>query len=421
MSQILLTFPLFWINVAVEFLCKNAAQRRFPAMPDNALVDIDLFAGAGGLALGLKAAGFSPVHLYEKDDHACETLKRNVVPQGTLEAVIHPGRIEDVDWLGTASSVRVLAAGAPCQPFSLGGKHRAQEDGRNLFPEVLRAVRSLRPQAILIENVRGLLREEFQPFFEYLLRCLEFPSLASRKHESWKDHNRRIRQHQCSSSYAPEYIVTWRHLEAADFGVPQARKRIFIIATRTDLPIYRFPWPSHSKAALLRAQSDGVYWERHGIKKRKPVTPIALPENRAFPWVTVRDALLTLPPPETVEAKAWMNHWLIPGARAYAGHGGSSLDWPSKTIKAGVHGVPGGENTVVLDDGSVRYYTLREAARIQTFPDEHLFTGARIHITRQLGNAVPCRLAEQVAKPLFAIFQQITPRGAVNVATCSGN
>lgn len=390
-------------------------------MANSAFVDLDLFAGAGGLALGLRAARFSHVHLYEKDDYACETLKHNIGTKGTLDATIHQGKVEDVHWETAHADVRLLAAGAPCQPFSLGGKHRAQEDGRNLFPEVLRAVRGLRPQAVLIENVRGLLREEFQPFFEYVLRCLEFPSLASRKQESWKDHNRRIRQHQCSSSYVPEYMVTWRLLEAADFGVPQVRKRIFIVATRSDLSMYRFPSPSHSKQALLRAQSDGAYWERHGISKRKPVEAIAKSENGAIPWVTVRDALLTLPAAEEEEAKARMNHWLIPGARVYAGHGGSSLDWPSKTIKAGVHGVPGGENTVVLDDGSVRYYTLREAARIQTFPDQHLFKGARIHVTRQLGNAVPCRLAEQVAKPLFFILEQFSPTGAINVASRSGS
>jgi len=389
-------------------------------MANDGFVDIDLFAGAGGLALGLKAAGLSSVHLYEKDDHACQTLRHNVGPKGTLEATIHQGKVEDIPWTEMPNNVRLLAAGAPCQPFSLGGKHQAQEDGRNLFPEVLRAVRGLRPQAVLIENVRGLLREEFQPFFEYLLRCLEFPALASRKDEDWKDHNRRIRRHQCSSNYAPEYTVTWRLLEAADFGVPQVRKRIFIVATRSDIPTYRFPSPSHSKQALLRAQCDGVYWERHGLKKRRPVTVIAKPENSTDPWVTVRDALLSLPAPALEEDKASMNHWLIPGARTYAGHGGSSLDWPSKTIKAGVHGVPGGENTVVLDDGSVRYYTLREAARIQTFPDLHLFKGARIHVTRQLGNAVPCRLAEQVARPLFAILRQVASRGAVHVSSCSG-
>ncbi len=99
-----------------------------------------------------------------------------------------------------------------------------------------------------------------------------------------------------------------------------------------------------------------------------------------------------------------MNHWRIPGARLYNGHMGSALDMPSKTIKAGVHGVGGGENTVIEDDGAARYYTLRETARIQTFPDEHFFTGARLHVTRQIGNAVPCLLAEALALPLYAML-----------------
>ena len=98
------------------------------------------------------------------------------------------------------------------------------------------------------------------------------------------------------------------------------------------------------------------------------------------------------------------NHWKIPGARAYPGHTGSTLDWPSKTLKAGVHGVPGGENMMVCDNGSLRYYTLREMARIQTFPDGHYFTGARSNVTRQIGNAVPCDLAAAVAAPLRKLF-----------------
>jgi DNA (cytosine-5)-methyltransferase 1 len=105
-----------------------------------------------------------------------------------------------------------------------------------------------------------------------------------------------------------------------------------------------------------------------------------------------------------------MNHWDITGARSYRGHTASKLDWPSKTIKAGVHGVPGGENTFVDDKGRFRYYTLREAARIQTFPDSHVFCGARADITRQIGNAVPCVLAEVIAKPLHFCFGSKGPR-----------
>lgn len=108
-----------------------------------------------------------------------------------------------------------------------------------------------------------------------------------------------------------------------------------------------------------------------------------------------------------------MNHWKVPGARRYAGHAGSVLDLPSKTIKAGVHGVPGGENTFVDDSGKLRYYTLREMARIQTFPDEHFFCGARIHVTRQIGNAVPCDLAAAMARPLYEILVSRQPIKAV--------
>jgi DNA (cytosine-5)-methyltransferase 1 len=135
-------------------------------------LDIDLFAGAGGLALGLRQAGFAPISLYEKDKQACETLRRNAAAKGTLSASVFEGDIKDVAWGALQGNVRLLAAGAPCQPFSFGGKHRAQEDERNLFPEVLRATRTLKPMVVMVENVRGILRDDFQPFFEYILRQL---------------------------------------------------------------------------------------------------------------------------------------------------------------------------------------------------------------------------------------------------------
>lgn len=375
------------------------------------MIDIDLFAGAGGLAVGLRTAGFRPVHLYEIDPSSSNTLRYNIASkQPSLEGVVHEQDVRTLDWRRVAGSglVRLLAAGAPCQPFSLGGKHRAEHDGRNLFPEVVRAIRELRPVAVFLENVRGLLRKAFEPYFDYLLRQIECPSIKPRPHELWQKHDDRIRRHQCSAGYEPEYYVAWRLLEAADFGVGQNRQRVFIVATRRDIPQYRFPQPTHSRSALVRFQRSGKYWERYRIRK-----PDRLPGNGAAegiedgrrPWVTVRDGLLGLPEASSTENASWMNHWLIPGARLYTGHAGSVLDWPSKTIKAGVHGVPGGENIVIDDSGKARYFTLREAARIQSFPDDHYFTGARIHITRQIGNAVPCRLAAAVAVPLFQILE----------------
>jgi DNA (cytosine-5)-methyltransferase 1 len=378
----------------------------------EAVVDLDLFAGAGGLAIGLEMAGFSPARLYELDKHSCATLRTNTKsPEAYLRGKVYEEDVTKIEWAHVGGPIRLLASGTPCQPFSLGGKHLADHDGRNLFPEVTRAVRELRPAAVLLENVKGLLRKSFQPYFEYVLRQLACPSVGPKRRESWQNHNDRIRRHQCSAGYEPEYHVEWRMLDAADFGVPQNRKRVFIVATRYDLPIYRFPTSTHSREALAREQSSGEYWERHGLPRPDIASSNGAlfdfhEENPRLPWVTVRDVFRQLPEAASCEQGAWMNHWLIPGARSYRGHVGSVYDWPSKTIKAGVHGVPGGENTVIEEDGTLRYYTLRETAKLQTFPDTYFFEGARIHVTRQVGNAVPCTLARVVAEPLHDLLWQ---------------
>jgi DNA (cytosine-5)-methyltransferase 1 len=368
-------------------------------------IDVSVFSGAGGMCLGLRAGGFRPSLLYELDQFAWKTLKtNNLVVSDPPAWEEHKGDVRRVDWHLIQQPVRLLAGGVPCQPFSLAGRHRADEDERDGFPEFTRAIRALRPQAVLAENVYGLLREAFRPYFDYILRRLECPSIAPKLDETWQDHDLRIRKHQRSARYEPEYVVTWRVVDAADYGVAQNRRRVFIIATRYDLSGYRFPKPTHSRDALLRAQATEAYWEKRGFWRpddcRNP--KFQEKEDGKLPWVTVFDALNGLPDPARNPQGAWMNHWLIPGAKSYHGHTGSPLHWPSKTIKAGVHGVPGGENTLLLNgNGRVRYYTFREAARIQTFPDDHLFEGGRRQITRQIGNAVPCGLTEQIARPLF--------------------
>jgi len=365
-------------------------------------LDVNLFAGAGGLALGLRRVGLGPTLLFENDANAWSTLKDNKIarrdPPGWER---HKGDVELVRWQEIKRRVRLIAAGVPCQPFSLGGKHLADRDGRNLFPELLRAVRYLRPKAVLVENVQGFLRDGFKPYFEYILRRLEIPSMKARNDELWKSHDRRLRRHQCSAGYEPEYNVVWRLLEAADYGVPQNRRRIFIVATRSDLSVYRFPDPTHSRDALVRSQASGQYWEERSLPMPRRNGKHELPESNGLKaWVTVRDALAGLPEPARNEDDAERNHWLITGARSYHGHDGSKLDWPSKTIKAGVHGVAGGENTVTNQRGTIRYFTLREMARLQTFPDGHVFSGARSQVTRQIGNAIPARLAAAVARHL---------------------
>jgi len=205
-------------------------------------------------------------------------------------------------------------------------------------------------------------------------------------------------------------------VNAADYGVPQKRERVFLVGFRDDLDVeWSFPEPTHSRAALVHAQwISGEYWARHKL----PVPD--LPQNLAgqvekirksrkppatLPWRTVRDAIGGLPDPQSAAALDVPNHQFQDGARAYPGHTGSPLDQPAKTLKSGDHGVPGGENMMVRDDGSVRYFTVRESARLQTFPDGFVFRGSWSESMRQLGNAVPVtlakRVAESVAKKLF--------------------
>ena len=364
-----------------------------------------MFAGAGGLTLGLGAAGIAPSYLFERNPRACATLRANKGKNAdAVVGTVNEQDVRDIDWSLIPRPVRLLAAGPPCQPFSLAGKHQADGDPRNEFPATLRAVRVLQPAVILLENVQGLTRQSFRPYFEYILRQLAYPSVApTSDDENWLTHDGRIASH-ASSCISPEYNIRWSVLNAADYGIPQTRTRVVIIATRVDLPIVELPSPTHSRNALIQAQETAAYWAAHKIAPPTAfITPKRGPalnedtDSKLLPWRTVRDALVGLRQPSNDENDD-LQHWIVPGARLYKGHKGSSLDWPSKTIKAGVHGVAGGENIIHLDDGSFRYFTIREMARMQSFPDSYFFCGPRSRIIGQIGNAVPCGLAEALGK-----------------------
>lgn len=122
------------------------------------------------------------------------------------------------------------------------------------------------------------------------------------------------------------------------------------------------------------------------------------------PWKTVRDALKDVPSPYAKHNIS--DHIFKPGARSYPGHTGSDYDWPSKTIKAGGHGVPGGENMIRFSDGSIRYFTVFEAKRIQTFPDSFVIKGAWGEAMRQIGNAVPVELAKIIGNKIAATLNK---------------
>ena len=202
-------------------------------------------------------------------------------------------------------------------------------------------------------------------------------------------------------------------LNAADYGVPQRRERVVFVGFRDDLGIeWSFPKETHSIDALLWEQfRSGAYSDRHGahlsmhVDERLKARAMRLAERPSLSaWRTVRDALSDIPDPEHAPkaARQFHNHRFQPGARSYPGHTGSPLDLPAKTLKAGVHGVPGGENMLLRPDGSVRYFTVRESARLQTFPDSYRLHGSWSESMRQLGNAVPVELARVIGAGVSA-------------------
>lgn len=382
---------------------------------------IELFAGAGGLGIGAGRAGFHPAAVIEWDKYCCDTIRENkalgVKPVHRWKLV--EGDVRQFDFNSVNGGVDFISGGPPCQPFSLGGKHRGYSDQRDMFPQAVRSVREMQPKAFMFENVKGLTRSTFSAYFEYIRLQLTYPEIVAKDDEDWSEHLARLEKyHTFGKPTGLRYNLLTQVLNAANYGVPQRRERVFFVGFRSDLNVeWSFPKPTHSQDALLWDQvRSGEYWDRHKVAKRhRHVEPramaraIRLDEQPApAAWQTVRDAIHDLPDPEKdVAASAKLhNHRFQPGARSYSGHTGSPLDEPAKTLKAGVHGVPGGENMLLRPDGSIRYFTVRESARLQTFPDDFVFHGSWTETMRQLGNAVPVVLAERIAKDIHRKLHQ---------------
>lgn len=376
------------------------------------LQSLELFTGAGGLALGLSMAGFKPVAVVERDRWACDTIRENQARDFPLvrDWPLFECDVREFDMSVVPEGIDLIAGGPPCQPFSQGGKHRGFSDTRDMLPVMVEFVRKVRPKAFIIENVKGLTRPSFSSYLTYILLQLTHPELAPKPDEEWTDHLARLQTLDTSSPrHGLTYNVVHEVLNAANFGVPQRRERVFIVGFRSDIDArWSFPRETHSLDALLAQQHiTGEYWDRHQIKRTVRNQPLGRFGQRVdrlrqsnllldhAPWRTVRDAIGSMPDPEA-GAGIFRDHRFQPGARTYTGHTGSDLDLPAKTLKAGDHGVPGGENMFVKDDGSVRYFTVRESARLQTFPDGYAFHGAWGEAMRQLGNAVPVSLGRTV-------------------------
>ena len=384
-------------------------------LPDTQPSSVELFSGCGGLALGLSRAGFQHLALVERDRYAAETIAHNTARQ--IHYVRHwpylRADVRDMDWTAFKGA-KAVAGGPPCQPFGIGGQSLGPNDSRDMWPEAVRAVRDIEPLTFAFENVFGLLRDRFAGYVAWVKANLERPHLPRHPGESHQCHLTRL-------SGQPEqnpvrYQVMIQSVNAADFGSPQNRRRILFLGISAQAGISPpMLQRTHSRERLIWDQFvTGQYWERHGLSRGRRQPPPRMDKALAWrltqtnaappglPWVTVRDALRDLGEPDGRNG-----HVFLDGARPYAGHTGSPLDLPAKALKAGDHGVPGGENMLVRDDGSVRYFTQRESARLTGLPDDYNFPGSWTESMRQMGNAVPVHLGEAVGRWLADQVEQV--------------
>lgn len=367
---------------------------------------VELFSGCGGLAMGLSIEGFHHELLVEWDEHAANTVAHNR-RRRTKHVKDWPYVKQDVrtiEWTQYKNKVQVVAGGPPCQPFSVGGKANGDKDARDMWPEAIRAVREIEPDFFVFENVRGLLRPAFADYVAWITAYLANPSVMRKQGETHMAHLARLRRKMSRSPY----FVRVLPVNAADYGAPQKRHRVLIIGVRKDYGIIpELLKPTHSQDRLVWDKwITGEYWDRHGLPRPTAESAPSLEARIAAKlrkhgqrpvesaWVTCRDAFAGLGEPSLRHDIP--NHKFQPGARVYPGHTGSPIDEPAKALKAGVHGVPGGENMLAREDGSVRYFSIREAARLQGLDDQYEFPGSWTESMRQLGNAVPVQLARAI-------------------------
>lgn len=304
---------------------------------------IEICAGAGGQALGLERAGFKHLALVENDESACRTLRLNRPRWNVVEQDVRtfdPSAYQPVD---------LLAGGVPCPPFSVAGLRLGADDDRDLFPEMLRLTRELRPRAVMIENVRGLL----DPAFD--------------------DYRKRL----AAAFRRAGYVLEFRLFNASDFGTPQLRPRVVGIALPPDaFASFRWPEPTTKRFTVGEALRDLMAergWEGADEWANKA--------NKVAPT-------------------------LVGGSKK---HGGPDLG-PSRARNAwaqlGVNASTLAEEAPDPGFDGMPRLTVRMAAVVQGFPEEWEFYGRKTAAYRQVGNAFPPQVAEAVGKAIKRVLEE---------------
>jgi len=331
---------------------------------------IELFAGAGGLALGMEKAGFKSVLLNELDKHACNTLRENRPNWNVVE-----GDISNIKFTKYKDQIDILSGGFPCQAFSYAGKKLGFEDTRGtLFFEFARAVKQTNPKVIVAENVRGLLKHENGQTLAAIKNVID------------------------ELGYE---LVTPRVLKAVFYQVPQKRERLLLVAIRKDLSEFvEFKWPS--PYTRIMTMSDAL--------KKGDLYDVDVPKSAGQSYPERKAQILSQVPqggywrdlPDDLQREYMKKSYFLGGGKTGMAR---RLAWdePSLTLTC----APAQKQTERCHPDETRPLTVREYARVQTFPDGWEFSGPLTAQYRQIGNAVPVNLAYAVGRSLITLLNDI--------------
>lgn len=322
---------------------------------------IDLFCGAGGLSLGLEAAGLNCVAAVEMNKDACETFA-----QRHRNATLYDVPIQKVDF-SIYAGIPLLVGGPPCQPFSAGGKGLASGDTRDMIPQFVRAVREARPEIFMMENVPGLAGPTHRAYLEQSL--IKLSKLG--------------------------YSLTAEVLNAAEYGVPQKRRRLIVVGVRTGRPVFVMPSPTHGPKGRKAFMSAGAALSSVGTStfvNESKVTFAKRPDLRPSPY----DGHLFNGGGRAIDLSA-PSHTILASAGGNKTH---FLDLNDEVPAYHKYLMKGGQPKVGSLLGG-RRLSVEESAALQTFPKGMTFAGSRSSQYTQIGNAVPPGLGMVLGKALL--------------------
>lgn len=354
----------------ISAMLNSSWNEELKVTPNRAFTSIELFAGGGGLALGMHKAGFRHVLLNEYDKIACDTLRHNMPDWNVVQGDIH-----EIDFTPYRDRVDLLTGGFPCQAFSYAGKRLGFEETRGtLFFELARAVKEVRPKVFMAENVKGLLEH---------------------------DGGRTIDTIKSVISELGYTLVEPKVIRAILYNVPQKRERLILIAIRNDIaPSINFKWPS--VCGELRTLRDAFFGG--------DLYDCDVPESEGQSYPDVKKRVMSMVPeggdwrdlpPEVAESYMKGSYHLGGGKTGMARR--LSMDEASLTLTC----APAQKQTERCHPTETRPLTIREYARIQTFPDDWTFCGSLSAQYKQIGNAVPVNMAWALGRALVRLFNQI--------------